>query len=217
MSSLAGLVLGSLLRLRALLLGTVLGLTSGIFCLFLLLISHVLGLLCLLLRKGHGSAGLFVGEAGSLTVFLGSVVGTLLLLLTEERTQPGESVAGDDQAGGDHGLATSDISIATALLVLASVGIEDVVLAITDDAEGEVGEVKDGTLDLLGVLLHNGEFGVDLGEAVGGEGVGLGDVGGYIAVWTLCVGDEGGNELLVAGVGEVEGLLAIGIGLEGRD
>ena len=58
---------------------------------------------------------------------------------------------------------------------------------------------------------------VDSGESVGAKRVGFGDVWSDIAVGTLGVGDEGCNELLVAGVGEVERFLAVRIGLEGRD
>lgn len=52
---------------------------------------------------------------------------------------------------------------------------------------------------------------VDSGKGVGAEGVGFGDVGSDIAVGTLGIRDKGCNELLVAGVGKVEGSLAVGV------
>ena len=158
-----------------------------------------------------------MGVVGSGTVFLSRVIRPLFLLLPQERAQPCKRIARDHQAGRNHGLGTGYVAIATALLVLAGVGVQDIVLAVTDEAEGEVCVVQDGALDLLGVFFDDGEGVVHFGESVGAEGVGFGDVGSYVSVGTLGVGDEGCNELLVAGVGEVEGFLAIGIGLEGRD
>ena len=69
----------------------------------------------------------------------------------------------------------------------------------------------------MGVLFDDGELVVYFCKAVGGEGVGFCYVGFYVAVGSFGVGDEGGDELFVAGVGEVEGLSAVGVGFEGVD
>ena len=52
---------------------------------------------------------------------------------------------------------------------------------------------------------------VDSGKSVRAEGIGFGDVRSDIAVGTFGIWNEGCNELLVAGVGEVERFLAVGI------
>ena len=58
-------------------------------------------------------------------------------------------------------------------------------------------------------MLDDGEGRVDFAETDGGEGVGFVDVGGYVAIGTLGIWDKGRDELLVAGLAEVEGLLAV--------
>ena len=58
---------------------------------------------------------------------------------------------------------------------------------------------------------------VDFGKSIRAEGVGFGNVRSHIAVRALGIGDEGGNELLVASIGEVKRFLAIRVRLEGRD
>ena len=58
---------------------------------------------------------------------------------------------------------------------------------------------------------------IDSGKSIGAEGVGFGNVRSDIAVRALGIGDEGSNELLVASIGEVKRLLAVGVRLEGRD
>ncbi len=52
---------------------------------------------------------------------------------------------------------------------------------------------------------------VDSGESIGPKRISLGDVWSDIAVRTLGVGDEGCNELLVAGIGEIKRFLAVRI------
>ena len=58
---------------------------------------------------------------------------------------------------------------------------------------------------------------VDSRKSIRTEGVGFGNVRGDIAVRALGIGNEGSNELLVASIGEVKRLLAVGVRLEGRD
>ena len=202
----AGFLLGGLLRLGALLL-----------CSMPSLPRHILGLVSLGAGEALGGLGSIVGVGARLAVFLGCIVGAFVLLLTKKFADRGKDVAGDDQGGGDHSLASGYVAIPTAALVLAAVDVKDVVLAVADGAEGEVGVVKERAFDLLGVFLHDGEAGVDFGETVGGEGVRFVDVRCDVAVGTLGVWDEGRNESLIAGVGEGDGFFAVGVGLEGRN
>ena len=136
-------------------------------------------------------------------LLLGEVLG-LLLLLREEGAQPAQRIARDHQAGGDDRLPACHEPIAAALLVLVAPRLEDVVLALEGQSERHERHVEDGGLDLLGVLLDDGEGLVDAGQAVAGELVGLGDVGLDVAVGTLGVGQDGRDDGLVAVVGEVE-------------
>jgi len=152
-----------------------------------------------------------------LAVLLGGKVSALLLLLPEEGAHPGKGVRGHNKASCDEGFAASDVAVTTALLVLGGVGVEEVVLAVADQAEGRVGVVHHGTLDLLGVLLNDGKLLVDCAQDVGADRVGFGDVGLDVAVRTLGVGDKGREEFLVAGLGEVKGLLAVWVLLEVGD
>jgi len=107
---------------------------------------------------------------------------SLTLLVGEEVAQPGQGLRGDDQSGRDHRLATSDVSITPALLVLGTVSAEDVVFALADELERPVGVVDDGALDLLRLFLHHGEGLIDLGEALISQRVGLGHVWCDVAV-----------------------------------
>jgi hypothetical protein len=62
------------------------------------------------------------------------------------------------------------------------------VLDIADDADGQRGTVVDRAAQLLGVLLEDGEAGVNLAQTLITEGVGAGDVGSDIAVGSGEVG-----------------------------
>ena len=75
-----------------------------------------------------------------------------------------------------------------------------------------------GAVDqLAGGLLDDGELGVDGGEGGIPERVGLGNVWGDELVWFGEVGKEGLAELLVRGVGQVEGSGTVCVGFEGCD
>ena len=88
----------------------------------------------------------------------------LFFLLAQKVGQPGEGLARDDQTAGDQSLASSDVSITTALLVFIGIGVKSVVLAGADETQGKESEVKDAGLYLLGIFLHNWELLVDPAE-----------------------------------------------------
>lgn len=52
----------------------------------------------------------------------------LLLFRGEERAHPGQAIASHDERSSDDGFATGDDTIATAFLVFARIGIENVIL-----------------------------------------------------------------------------------------
>lgn len=86
-----------------------------------------------------------------------------------------------------------------------------VVLARARDPQGQEGQTQNGTLDLLGVLFHNREGVIDLGETVVGQRVRLFDIGLYVSVRPLGIREEGRHETMVPLIGEGKGLLAIGV------
>lgn len=151
---------------------------------------------------------------GGLLRLLGGVLG-LFLLLAQVIGQPGEGITRHHQSSGDQGLAAGNVSITPALLVLLPVGRQNVVLALAGHSQGHESQVEDGVLDLLGVLLHDGELVVDFGEAAVGELIGLLDVGRDVAVGTLSVGEDWSDDLAVALVGEFDTLFAVWIVLNG--
>ena len=63
--------------------------------------------------------------------------------------------------------------------------MDDIVLAVVDDTEGEVGIVEDCALDAFWCLFDDGEGLVDFAEANAGKVVDFLNVGLYIAVGTL--------------------------------
>lgn len=144
----------------------------------------------------------------SIFLLLSNLLG-LFLLLIEVVSQPSQAVTCHNQASGNDCLAASDVAIPTALLVLASVGREDIILTLVDDREGQENQVKDGPFDLLGILLDNGEGAVDLGETAVSELVGFLDVWSDVAVGTLSVGDDRCDNFVIAFIGEFDALLAI--------
>ena len=141
----------------------------------------------------------------------------LLLLGAQKVAEPGQGIRREDEAGGDERLAARHHAVAAALLVLAAVGVQSVVLALARQTEGEEGIVEDGALDLGRVFLDDREGLVDFAQAAVGDGVGFGDDGSDVAVWFLGVWEDGLDEGLEAGVGEVERFLAVGVALEGGD
>ena len=157
------------------------------------LICQVLRLLGLFFCVLDRLAGLVLSEAGSSAVLLRGVIGSFLLLLVEKRAHPSQRIARDDDASRDDGLGASNVAVTAAFLVLARVGVQNVILAVSDETKGEVCVVQHGTLDLFGVLLDNGKGVIDSSENVGANGIGFGDDGSDVAIGTLGIGNEGRN------------------------
>lgn len=107
---------------------------------------------------------------------LGNLFGLLLLRL-KEGAHPLESIGGQDKGSGDNCLSTSDVALASNLLVLFVICGEGPVLGLTGLLEWPVNIPKDGALDLLCLRLDNGDFLIKLGEKQVTELVGLDDVG----------------------------------------
>ena len=141
----------------------------------------------------------------------------LLLLRSQEVAQPGQGVRGDDQTGRHHGLARLDQAVPIDVPILIPVRLEDVVLAIGCDPDGEEDGIKDGALDLVGGRLDDGELLFDLAEAAIGDGVGLVDVRRHVLVRPGEIGKEGLGKGAVPLVGQVERDLTDGVGLEAVD
>lgn len=141
----------------------------------------------------------------------------LLLLRAQEAANGLDNLRRDDQRRGQQRLAIRHQAVAADLLALAAVRLEDVVLAGQAGAVGQEDQVAGVGVDLAGGLLDDGELGVDLGEGGVAEGVGPGDVGRDVLVGLLEVGDDGLGEGLVGRVAELEGALAVGVGLERLD
>lgn len=142
---------------------------------------------------------------------------SLLLLGAQEATKPGQRIGREDEAGSDERLATRHDAVATALLVLGTVGVERVLPALARQTEGQEGVVEHGALDLVRVLLHDREGLVDFAEAAVGHGVGFGYDRCHEAVWFLRVGEDWLDEGFETRVREVERFLAVWVALEGRD
>ena len=92
--------------------------------------------------------------------------------------------------------------------------MEEVVLAVVDDAEGKVGVVKDGALDVFWGLFDDGEGLVNFAEANAGNVVDFLDVGLHVAVGTLGIGDQWRDKFVVASLAEIERFLAIWVGFD---
>lgn len=114
--------------------------------------------------------GILIGVLGIVTSLLilgGGKVLALLLLLAQKVAQPCEGIACDNHARCDHCLATRNDTVATTLLVFAIISAQDIILAVVNDAEWEVGVIVNGALNLLRIFFDDGEVVVDnLGESV---------------------------------------------------
>jgi hypothetical protein len=106
----------------------------------------------------------------------------LLLFSAEESADPGQRLGRDDETSRDYRLAASDITVPAAFLVLGAVCVEEVVLSVTRQLERITSGIEYCALDLFGLLLDNGEFLVNFAQTLVTEGVGLGNIGGDVAV-----------------------------------
>lgn len=71
--------------------------------------------------------------------------------------------------------------------------------------------------DITGLGLDNGNSLVELGEDGVANLVDFGDVGFCVRGWLLQVGEKGLDESAIGKVGNVDRLLAVWVGFEGRD
>ena len=143
----------------------------------------------------------------------GGQVLPLRFALAEETREVGEGIGRDDHGGGDEGLGRRDVAaLGAAFVVLGAVGVEDVGFPVRGEAERGVPEVEELVLDLGGRFGEDGEAGVDLVEARGGERVRAGEVGGEVALVGTRVGEERGEEFVEGAVGELDGAAAQRVG-----
>lgn len=180
--------------------------TAGVLCHTVAVLCHTVGLV---LRH---TAGVFCHTVGVLCHALG-----LLLPGAQEAAEPSQGIRREDKAGGDEGLATRHHAVAAAFPVLGAVGVQGVILALARQTEGEECIVQDGSLDGGCVFLDDREGLVDFAQATLGDGVGLGDDRSDESVGFLGVWEDGLDEGLEAGVGEVKRFLSVGIALECGD
>lgn len=122
------------------------------------------------MSKGKSS---LVGDL--LLGLLGGLLG-LLLLLAEDLGDHGDDIGGNLELGGDDSLEDSQWAV-TALLELLLVDLEEVVLALLAELDGHACHALCLLLQLSGLLLDNGELGVDPLEAFIAVLVGLSKVG----------------------------------------
>jgi len=141
----------------------------------------------------------------------------LLLLGAEEPANGLDDLGGNDERRRQQRLAVGDQVVAADLLDLAAVRLEHVVLAGQAGPIWEEDEVAGLLVDLAGGLFDYRKARVDGRERLVAQVVGLLDVGGDVLVRLGEVGDYGLGEGLVGRVAELEGLLAVGVGLEGLE
>ena len=154
------------------------------------------------------------------TLVVGLLLGhtlRVLLLRAQEVANPSERIGGEDEAGGDDSLSTSHHAVSAALLVLAAIGVQRVILTLTRKTDGEEGVVQHGSLDLGCVLLDDGEGLVDFAQSTFGDGVGLCNDRSDETVRLLCVWKNGLDESLEAIVGELNRFFAVRVTLECGD
>jgi hypothetical protein len=152
-------------------------------------------------------------DLNSMAVLLIDNLLRLFLLVLEESANPSQRLLRQNQAGSDSSLSRSEDTIAAALLVLRAIHIEEVVLHVAGDTDGQRGPVIDGATQFLGVLLDDREAVIDLSQALVTERVGTGQVGSEIAVGRGEVGQHGFGKTVVALVGEFKGLGSVGVSL----
>jgi hypothetical protein len=125
-------------------------------------------------------------------------------------------IAADNQARADEGLPIAHEPVLTNLLLLDAEHGQDVLLALIALAQREEHDLPALAVPLPGGLLDGGEAGVNGREGGVAQGVGLLDVRRHELVGPGEVGQEG-LQAVQRGCGQVQGLGAIGVGLEGAD
>ena len=139
----------------------------------------------------------------------------LRLLLIQILRQPSQPITSNHQSRRHNRLPTSNVPIPTTLLVLVPKSLKHIIFALARHPQGQEGEIENGALDFLGVLLDDGEGAVDFLQAAVGELVGFLDVGSDVAVGALGVGDDGRDDFVVAFVGEGDAFFAVGVVFDG--
>lgn len=135
----------------------------------------------------------------------------------EEAAEPGQSLVADDKDRGDGSFAVCDKSGLLVLLVLAGVNLKDVLLALKAHGVGHEDQALGVIVEVGGGLLDDGELLIDAVEGLVAEGVGLLNVRRDILVRLGKPGNDGSSKGLVGSVAELDGLLAVLVGLEGVD
>lgn len=104
----------------------------------------------------------------------------LFLATPQHLVDPLEGLGRQDDAGGERSLAVGEDALASDLLKLGVVNVEEVIgslLGLDDRVEGDLFALG---LDALGGLLDDGELLVNLGESTSAKAVGLLNVCGKV-------------------------------------
>lgn len=145
---------------------------------------------------------------------------SLLALLSQEIPNELESFNGDDESGGECGLAGQEKAravVSSKVLVFARVDINHVVPTLKRLGVGKKDKALCLRIQLAGRLLDNRPPLVDFCQGLVAEVVRLLDIWLDILVGLGQIGQDGGSKGLVGGVAELKGSLAVGIRLEGLD
>jgi hypothetical protein len=142
---------------------------------------------------------------------------SLCLLGAEESAEPAESLVADNQNGDDSSLAVSDKAGLLVLLVLGRVDVQDVITALNTLVVREQNQTLGIIVDVVGGLLDYGEALVNAGERLIAKRIRLREVGRDVLVGLGEIGHDRSGEGLVGRVTELDGSLAVLVGLEGID
>lgn len=143
----------------------------------------------------------------------------LLLLPSKQLAQERKSIRREDQSRRHRRLSLRNNTAlgTTVLLNLRPIDLKDVLLAISGNLERPVRIIKDRALDRLGVARDDGELGIERVETGVAERVGFGEVRRDVTVGLLEIREERLAVGVVAGRGDGERLLAVGMRLDGGE
>ena len=154
---------------------------------------------------------------GLVRVGMSGAIGSLFrlgLASAQVLAEPVDRLVRNDQAGRNGRRAVRDQALASDVLVLGVVDLEDVVLGLGALAHGEEDDALAVAPELARGLLQDGESRVHLGEHLVADRVSLLDVRRHVLVRLREVGDHGLRERLVRRVAQLYRLLAIGVLLD---
>lgn len=143
------------------------------------------------------------------------LLGDLGLLDGDVAAGVGEGLVADLEDGGDGGLALANVALFGLLLGLGVEDVENVVAALETLVDGEEDDGLGVVVELAGGLLDDGEALVDAVQGLVADGVDALDVGRDVLVGLGEVGDDGDGKGLVGRVAELDGLLGVGVGVDG--